>query len=274
MTEPLTPSLAPAAVDVVVDGAIAHVTLNRPELHNAISHAMLDLFRSTLDDLRRRGDVKVVVLAGAGRSFCSGFELSTSSDAISAVALDAEADQRRVAGYLEAIDDMLSSPLIIVGAVHGHCMGIGVLLAAACDVLVVEADARFGMPLVPIGAAFVSAYLGTVVGPRRAKRMSLVPGGSIDGTTAHEWGLSTDLVAHGEARSAAADLAGKIARMPASVLRLEKRAMARVSDAGTRAALAVAADIDAIAHASSDVHDLKATIQRVGLKAAVAEFGS
>ena len=272
-TAPAEPAVGDAGIRVDVHGSIAHVTLSRPHIHNAVSHAMLDELVALLSELEGRKTVKVVVLAGEGPSFCSGFELTRSSDAISAIALDAEADQRRIAGYLDVVLALVETPLIVIGAVQGHCMGIGVLLAAGCDLLVVEEDATLAMPAIPIGACFISTVLGTLVGVKRAKRMSLIPGGSINGTTALEWGLATDAVPAGDALATADELASQVARMPAAVLRLEKRGLNRVlEEQGLRRALEAAADLDAIAHASDEVHALKATIQRVGLKAAMAEL--
>lgn len=272
-TAPAEPVVHDGGIRVGVDGAIAHVTFSRPHIHNAVSHATLDELAALLTDLEQRGTVKVVVLSGDGPSFCSGFELTKTSDAISAIALDAEADQRRIAGYLDVVLALVESPLIVIGAIHGHCMGIGVLLAAGCDLLVVEENATLAMPAIPIGACFISTVLGTLVGVNRAKRMSLIPGGSINGATALEWGLATDAVPAGEALSTADELASQVARMPGGVLRLEKRGLNRILDErGLRRALEAAADLDAIAHASDEVHELKASIQRLGLKAAVAEL--
>lgn len=261
-------------IDVQIDGSIARVSLNRPEVHNALSHEMLDTLHRVILELSDCDAVKVVVLDGHGRSFCSGFELSTSSDAVYAVALDTDADHRRVVHYLDVVMSVIESRLIFVGAVHGHCLGVGFLFAAACDLLVVEENATFGMPMIPIGAAFVSAPLGVFIGAKRAKRMSLVRAGSIDGRTAHDWGVATDLVGPGEARDGALDLATEVARMPSAVLRLEKRGLQHLLEVqGLRTAFAAAADLDALAHSAAEVHDLKAAIKEHGLKNAVVELG-
>lgn len=264
----------PDQIQVEVSGPVARVTLNRPHVHNAFSHAMLERLHGVIGELERTPGVKVVRLEGRGKSFCSGFELSTSSDAIDAVSLDTEADHRRVVGYLDVVMALLESDLIFVGSVQGHCLGIGFLFACACDLLVVESDATFGMPLIPIGSAFVSAPLAVFVGPRRAKRLSLVRAGSIDGRTAHDWGVATDLVANGRSGWAADTLAEQVARMPAAVLRLEKRGLHQLLEIrGLRTAFAAAADLDAIAHSATEVRDLKTAIKEHGLKRAVVELG-
>lgn len=136
------PSDAFETLDVRVDGAVATVTLNRPEVLNALSDTTLvELERAAgvLDDTE---GIKVVVLAGAGRAFCAGADVGGFTGAASR--------RQRDQGWRTARAWEQMGP-VSVARVHGWCVGGGLVLAAACDLRVVSDDARFAIPEVDLG---------------------------------------------------------------------------------------------------------------------------
>jgi enoyl-CoA hydratase/carnithine racemase len=134
-------------VAVAVEGPVATLTLDRPEVLNALSVELLGQLVDACEDLRSREDVRVVVLRGAGRVFSAGADLGTVAllvqDGPEARAAADAGD--RAASALEAL------PQVTVAAIHGRCVGGGVVLAAACDLRVAAADTVFSIPEVDLG---------------------------------------------------------------------------------------------------------------------------
>src|SRR5579871_2646454 len=119
----------PSSVELRIEGPIAHITLNRPDKLNAINHEMLEALNRALDRAEADAQVRVVTLAGNGRAFCSGFDLSELQPDIGVDAM------RRV---LQADFDLIlrfwHSPKPTLCAVHGYALGGGFELAMACDI--------------------------------------------------------------------------------------------------------------------------------------------
>jgi len=134
-------------LDVVLEGPIARVTMDRPEVLNALSVALLESLEAACTWLQTRDDCRVVVLAGAGRSFSAGADLSTMEHLLGDPAAGrAAADAGdRAASAIEALD------AITIAKIHGRCVGGGVVLALACDLRVAADTARFSIPEVDLG---------------------------------------------------------------------------------------------------------------------------
>src|SRR5690606_37649549 len=129
-------------VEVTVDagGSIGRVTLRRPGKRNALSRAVLEDLVAAAAWFDDRPDVKVVVVSGDGSSFTAGFDLADRSWADGP---DAAASARLGRAMAEAVASMAA---LTIASIRGHCIGGGVVLAAACDLRVVADSARFRIP--------------------------------------------------------------------------------------------------------------------------------
>lgn len=136
-----------STITVAADGARGSITLNRPDKLNPLSTETLEELVSAARWFDAQPTVKAVVVAGSGRAFSAGADLAAFAAAADGAAAMREAADagRRMA---EAIEAMRA---VTVARLHGHCVGGGVVLAAACDLRVAAADARFSIPEVDLG---------------------------------------------------------------------------------------------------------------------------
>lgn len=204
-------------VDVVVDGARADIVLNRPDIHNALDWEMFDDLARAATQVADEASVRVVVVSGAGRSFCSGIDTS----AFGELAGDApNMIGRAQAGYRKLAE--LEVPTI--ASVRGHALGAGLQIALMCDVRVVTSDASLG--LLEAQYAIVPDLGGTqrlprLVGAGRAKKMIWLAE-RVTGDVAHQIGLAEQVVEPDELARATDDIAARIAEAPPLVVRAVK----------------------------------------------------
>lgn len=133
-------------ITVVAAGARGAITLNRPDQLNPLSTRTLDELVAAARWFDARPEVKVVVVAGAGRAFSAGADLAAFTEPADAVAVREAVDAgRRMADAVEAMR------AVTVARLHGHCIGGGVVLATACDLRVAAAGTRFSIPEVELG---------------------------------------------------------------------------------------------------------------------------
>jgi enoyl-CoA hydratase/carnithine racemase len=136
-----------------IDGALGRLTLNRPERLNAMNRAMLRELVEAARWFDEQREVRVVVVSGAGRAFCAGADLKD-SPALEAVAASEKSwlYRREAAQYgrrmADAIEQMRATT---IARLHGHIVGGGVVLAAACDLRIASEDARFSIPEIELG---------------------------------------------------------------------------------------------------------------------------
>ena len=171
---------------VEVDDRLAVVTINRPEVRNALSRQVLAELRDVLADLRERDDVGLVAFTGAGdKAFVAGADISQLRHSDLHTGLDAE--MQRTFDVVEAF------PKPTVAAVNGFALGGGCELAMACDIRIASDNARFGLPettLSVLPGAGGTQRLARLVGTGRAIEMILT-GRFVDATEAHAIGLVT-----------------------------------------------------------------------------------
>ncbi len=150
----------------------AVVTLNRPDVHNAFDDALIARLGDVLDQLARRSDVRVVVLAGAGKSFSAGADLGWMRRMAGYTEAENLADASRLARLMHRLDTM---PMPTVARVHGAAIGGGVGLVACCDVALASTAAGFALSEVRLGLipAVISPYVIGAIGPRAARRYML-----------------------------------------------------------------------------------------------------
>jgi enoyl-CoA hydratase/carnithine racemase len=229
-------------VDYELDQSVARVYLNRPHRLNAV---VPELTAGLVAALQRAGDeaARVVVLAGRGRAFCSGFDLKEPVQQETVIET-----RRRVDGIQEVTRAIRRFPGPVVAAVHGYALGAGCEFALGCDLVVAAADAQFGFPEVSVGLSVtggISRLLPLLVGPMRSKELVLL-GDRFDATAAREMGLVNRVTAPGEHEGAALEVAVRLAAQPALALALAKQALDRGADCALEEAMAAETDFAAL----------------------------
>lgn len=261
-------------LDVEVDGHVVWLTLNRPHRLNALSDNLLDELGRALDELGRIRH-RVVVIRGAGRAFCSGYDIAADGSEIGYAADRTPVEDRdRLAGNIELFTRIWRHPQPVIAAVHGYCIGGGAQMASLCDITVV-ADTAIIMssPSLLIGGGYLSPLWVHLVGPKRAKLVSFDAGHRIDGATAVEWGWATHVVPEAEFADHIDQLARSIARTPGNVLRMKKEALNRATELqGLLTYARMGAETDALLHQSAEVKEVQSWIRDLGLKGAIAKF--
>jgi enoyl-CoA hydratase len=230
-----------------ISDRIATITINRPEVRNALDRATVGEIRSALADLESSADVGAIILTGAGdQVFVAGADIR-------------QMRERRRDDGLAAINSSVFAAVErctkpTIAAVNGHALGGGCELALACDLRVAADHAKFGQPEVGLGiipAAGATQRLPRVIGLGRATQMILT-GDPIDARTALEWGLVSAVAPYPELMAAARQLAGRvIARGPLAV-RLAKVALAASSRVDLDSGLLIETLAQAICFESDD----------------------
>lgn len=206
-------------ITMIEDRHVATITLNRPDKLNALSNEMLSEIRSAFEAIGRDESIRAAIIAGAGRAFCSGFDLESSDQS------------RGVADWRSAFrfeNDVLwtvwHTPVPVVAAVHGYCLGLGNELALVCDVTIAAESAQFGAPEVQFQSAASFLILPWMVGMKKAKELMLT-GERIGAREAERCGLANRTVPDADLQSAAWEMAAKFAKMPPPGVRLMKQAL-------------------------------------------------
>jgi methylglutaconyl-CoA hydratase len=176
------------------DGAIARVTLARPEVRNAFNAELIADLRATFDALASEAPatLRAVVLAGEGKAFCAGADVEWQRAAISLSLEENEADARRLQEMLAAID---GCPVPVIAAVHGAVLGGGMALCCVADVTVATADAAFGFTETKLGLmpAVISPFVLRRIGEGAARPL-FVTGERFGSDRALRIGLVSEVV--------------------------------------------------------------------------------
>ena len=219
-------------------------------------------------------EVNVLVLAGAGRFFCAGYDLK---EADAAAGEDpAPPDLLDTRQRLERCCDMtmgfwhLGKPTL--SAVHGHCLAGGCELALACDITIASEDALFGEPELRFGAGIVCLILPWLTGPKQAKELIFTGNDRIPAARALAMGLVNRVVPEGRALAAAMEMARQIAVMDEHAMTLSKAAINRTYEImGLREAMRAGVDLDVEITCldNPDRRRFREISRREGLKAAL-----
>ena len=252
-----------------VRGPTAWITLNRPDKLNAIDASMVESLRARLAEAVADDGVRVVVLAGAGRAFSSGYDIGEEIE-------HDYADVETWRGVLERDLTLamelwaLSKPTI--AAVHGWCLGGACELAMACDLVVATEDARFGEPEIRYGSGPVALLMPFVLGQKKTREL-LFTGDWIDADEALRVGLVNRVVPPDGLAAAVDELIAKIAPTPLETLRLTKTALTRAYEAmGIRTAVAANLELSAILNSldGPEQREFDRIAREEGLRAALA----
>ena len=184
--------MADDTVLVGIEGAVATVTLNRPEAHNAFDDALVALLTRTLEGLGAREDVRVVVLAGRGKSFSAGADLAYMKRAAGFSEAQNIVDARAIAGLLMVLGGL---PKPTVALVQGPAYGGGVGLVSACDIAIAAEGVSFALTEVRLGLipAVISPFVVRAIGDSHSRRFMLT-GERFDAETAFRIGLVHEVV--------------------------------------------------------------------------------
>ncbi|WP_235737750.1 crotonase/enoyl-CoA hydratase family protein [Nocardioides alcanivorans] len=215
-------------LEVAEDG-IASVTLDRPAKKNALDRVMFDGIESTIAELRQRDDVRVVVLRGAGGTFCAGIDLAFLGS--NTEALDLAPRTHGIANYFQHVCwGWRELPVPVIAAIDGVCFGGGMQVAAGADIRIAAPDARLAVMearwgLVPDMAGF--PLLRGVVRPDVLREL-VYTGREVSGTDAVALGLATRTAA--DPHAAALELAHDIAERSVAGVRAAKRLLGLAID--------------------------------------------
>ena len=252
------------------DGAIAVLTLNRPQRLNAINKQMLGELEAALDAAEADDSIRALVVKGAGGNFSSGFDLKEQMEA-------------RPSGHpvwreildrdFSAVTRFWSLSKPTIAAVNGYCLAGGCELALCCDITIAADDATFGEPELRFGAGIVVMILPWLVGPKRAKEIILTGLDRVSAQEALDWGLVNRLAPAADVESTALAMARHIAVIDPSLVRQTKRAINRSFEImGLTEALQEALDIDLAieGEGSIDKKQFMDIARKDGLRAAIA----
>ena len=258
------------AIRLERSGAVATLTLDRPQRPNAINKQMLLELQHALDTVEGDPELRALVVNGAGGNFSSGFDLSEQMEARpTGVEIWREILERDFGTITRFWH--FSKPTI--AAVSGYCLAGGCELALCCDITLASEDAIFGEPELKFGAGIVVLILPWLVGPKHAKEIILRGMDRIPAQEALRIGLVNRVVSVGELDSAALALARDIAVIDPHLVQQTKRAINRTFEImGLVDALEAALDIDlAIEGAgSADKIEFMKIARKDGLRAAIA----
>ena len=207
---------------------IARLLLNRPERYNAINDDTPREIRQAVEWANAEHQVHVIVVEGAGKGFCGGYDLELFGESEGEHPCKQESqpwDPMQDYAYMKRnTEDFMSlwkSAKPTIAKVHGHAVAGGSDIALCCDLLVMAEDARIGYMPTRVWGCPTTAMWAYRVGAARAKQM-MFTGDTIDGRRAEAWGLANMAVPEAELESATLTLAARIAGVPQGHLAMHK----------------------------------------------------
>jgi len=234
-------------VEVTQESATMTITLNRPDVLNALNGAMHEALARALAEARDPG-VRAVVVTGAGRGFCVGQDLTEFREAAGDVA------ERLRTTYHPNVLALRSLEKPVIAAVNGPAAGAGLSLACACDIRIAADSATFVPAFVSIGLVPDSGgtlFVERLLGQARAFEW-LASGRKLTAAEAHSWGLVSEVVEAEALAQHAAEAAGRLAAMPTRAIGMTKRLLEAAGSSGLEDQLEREAESQAVATRSED----------------------
>lgn len=210
-----------------LEDGVARITLNRPEVRNALSRTLIQELEAALAAWEADAAARVIVLAGAGdRAFCAGADLKGVGDR--GTTLQARESFGGLARILESITRMRTP---VIAQVHGYALAGGCGLAAGCDLVIAADDAVFGLPEITVGLLplVVMAPILRAVGRKRGMLM-ILSGESVTAREAFEMGLVSRVVLRAELERETRAVAARLARFSPTAVALAKEAASTIQD--------------------------------------------
>lgn len=203
-----------------VEGSVATVTFNRPDLRNAASNEMLRELFGVVSEVASRDDLAVLMLTGTGRFFSPGASLAAVSDG---VGMEMEAGEP--AAMYDIASLLHEMPQLTIAAINGGCAGAGLGLACGCDLRVAAGSAKFTTAFLNIGLPgdlCLPWLLPRIVGPARARQLSFMPD-KFDAQEAAAWGLVSQVFPEDTFEADVAAFRDRFAAMNPSAIRVLKQ---------------------------------------------------
>ena len=210
-------------IDLAISGPFATLTLNRPAVHNAFDASMIAELRAAFSALASDDTVRVVILAGAGPSFCAGGDIAWMRDSLEWGLERNQADAEALADMLEAA---WSLPKPLIGRIHGAALGGGAGLTACCDLVVAGESARFGFTEVKLGLipAIIGQYVIPKIGVGHARAM-FISGERFTAERAFEIGLVHAITGDDQLDATVRNLAARMLTSGPAAIAATKRAI-------------------------------------------------
>jgi enoyl-CoA hydratase len=262
------------------DGRIARVTLNRPEKLNAINEAMPRELREAVAAANADDGVHVIVLAGAGRAFCAGYDLELYAERPRPVPYsqslpwDPMVDFAGMSENTACFMSLWRSFKPVICKVHGYAVAGGSDIALCADLVVMAEDARIGYPPARVWGCPTTAMWVYRLGAERAKRM-LLTGDLVTGAEAARMGLVSEAVPAAELDAAVERWAARMAGVPRNQLMMQKLMINQAyENMGLQTTQMLATLFDGITRHSPEGFAFKTRCEQVGFKQAVKERDS
>ena len=243
MTEP--------AVIVAREGAVARLTLNKPDQRNALDAELAGALATAIRRASDDADVRAIVLTGAGTAFCAGAKLDGLLEA------SERGDSSAVAATFGAVEDVYRALLAArpptIAAVNGYALAGGAGVATLCDVVIVSDRAQLGYPEILLGLApgMVMAFLFRLVGHRVGLELALT-GRRVPADEAVRIGLANAVAAHAELDAEVAKLAGQLVALSPTALALTKRWAQALGEMDLSTAIRQGRDVSTLAALTPD----------------------
>jgi enoyl-CoA hydratase len=247
---------------------VAFITLNRPEKRNALNSQLLTELDAALAEAEADRGVRVIVIQGAGPSFCAGYDLTPSPSANGAGSLmaDRTAELRNVRRWLRMLD--IGKP--IIAKVHGYAVAGGIELAMMCDLVVATDDSKFGYPIVRGTGTPPTLMFPWLIGLRLSNEL-LFTGRLVSGKEAVEMRMINRAVPAEKLEAELQSLLDSILATPADLTELVKFGIQQQYEImGIRAGLRASFEVHIVGHHSDSVLEFHKIRQEKGLKAALS----
>jgi enoyl-CoA hydratase len=259
------------------EGRIATITLNRAERLNAIDHHMPREIREAVERANADDAIHVIIVTGAGRAFCAGYDLKDYAEASGAnpgvqdMPWDPTVDFKMMYRNTQDFSALWRSYKPTIAKVRGYAVAGGSDIALSCDLVVMSDDAQIGYPPARVWGCPTTAMWVYRIGAERAKRM-LLTGDLIDGREAARIGLVMEAVADAALDARVQELAERMAAVPKNQLMMQKLMVNQAYDnMGLASTQMMATLFDGIARHSPEGLWFKARAEEVGFKRAVEE---
>jgi enoyl-CoA hydratase len=259
---------------------VATITLNRPERFNAIGETMPEDIASAFNHVNYDDSVHVVVLTGAGRGFCGGYDLKAYAEkpglnsGVQEMPWDPMIDYRMMSRCTQNFMAIWRCPKPVIGRIHGDAVAGGSDIALCCDIIIMNEKARIGYPPARVWGCPTTAMWVYRLGAERAKHM-LFTGNLISGKQAEEMGLIFRSVPLEELDEAVTSLVNRIKGVPKNQLMMMKMMVNQAyENMGLAATQTIATLFDGMARHTPEGVWFKKRAEEVGFKQAVAERDS
>jgi len=217
--------MAYATIKLERDGALAILTLNRPEKMNSLSDPLLAEFRAAVDECEKDDSVRAMIVTGSGKAFSAGFDITPK-----------EKPRTTVQDWRDHAKDgnetwlrIWKSRLPVVAAVNGYCLGGGCDLSMTCDYTVAADTAQFGEPEIEFSSAPPFLIMPWVIGMKHTKELLLL-GERVSAAEAYRMGIVNRVVPAPDLMAEAKKVALRMARLPAIAMKQNKEAINRAYD--------------------------------------------